>query len=129
PLDPARYADFLQARMTAHKSQVWLVNTGWTGGPYGQGTRIKLSHTRALLRAALGGALAGVPFAPDPVFGVLVPESCPDMPSELLRPRTTWKNPANYDSRARHLATLFQANFKPFAAQTAREVQSAGPRA
>jgi phosphoenolpyruvate carboxykinase (ATP) len=127
PLAPTRYAELLQARLTAHGSQVWLVNTGWTGGPYGQGSRIKLSQTRALVRAALGGALARVSFAPDPVFGVLVPDSCPGVPAELLRPRATWKNPIDYDSRARHLASLFQENFKPFAARSSDEVRRAGP--
>jgi phosphoenolpyruvate carboxykinase (ATP) len=127
PLPPARYAELLRERLQKHAAQVWLVNTGWTGGPYGKGSRIKLAYTRNLLNAVLSGELAHVPFAPDPVFGVLVPEHCPDVPTELLRPRNTWADPADYDTRARHLAGLFQANFQKYAAQTSEAVRQAGP--
>jgi phosphoenolpyruvate carboxykinase (ATP) len=128
PLPPVRYAELLHERLRAHGCQVWLLNTGWTGGPYGQGSRIKLGHTRALVRAALGGQLAAVPFAPDPVFGVLVPERCPGVPAEVLRPRGTWKNPADYDSQARKLAGMFQANFQKYAAKVPEALRQAGPR-
>jgi phosphoenolpyruvate carboxykinase (ATP) len=128
PLDPTRYADLLQQRLAAHRSRVWLVNTGWTGGPYGVGRRIKLAHTRALVRAALDGALEGAPMTADPVFGVLVPDSCPGVPRELLRPKNTWKDPADFDARARQLAGLFQANFKNYAARTSEAVRQAGPK-
>ena len=127
PLDPTVYADMLQERVLVHRSQVWLVNTGWTGGAYGTGSRIKLGYTRALVRAALGGALAGIPLRPDPVFGVLVPESCPGVPREVLRPRDTWKSPSDYDAKARQLASLFQANFKPYASRAPVAVRQAGP--
>ena len=99
-----------------------------TGGPYGRGTRIKLEHTRALVRAALGDTLAGVPFRPDAVFGVLVPESCPGVPVALLHPRQTWADPAEYDAAAARLAALFRANFEAYAPQVPPAVREAGPR-
>jgi phosphoenolpyruvate carboxykinase (ATP) len=126
PLYPARYAEMLHDKLQEHRSQVWLVNTGWTGGPYGVGSRIKLGLTRAMVRAALAGGLTG-PFVPDPVFGVDVPEMCPNVPRELLRPRNTWTNPAEYDVQARKLAALFQANFTNYAAQVSEAVRQAGP--
>jgi phosphoenolpyruvate carboxykinase (ATP) len=128
PLHPVRYAEMLQQRLQAHGSTVWLINTGWTGGPFGRGGRMKLSHTRTMLRAALRGELDGVPFAADPIFGLQVPQSCPGVPDALLSPRSTWPDPAEYDSRARHLAALFQQNFAPFAAQATESVRQAGPR-
>ncbi len=128
PLHPTRYAELLGDRLRRYRSQVWLVNTGWTGGPYGQGSRIKLSYTRAMVRAILSGDLAEVPFAPDPIFGVLVPLQCPGVPSDLLHPRRTWADAAAYDSRARQLAGLFQTNFKSYAASVPEAVRQAGPR-
>jgi phosphoenolpyruvate carboxykinase (ATP) len=127
PLDPTHYAELLQMRLQQHGSQVWLVNTGWTGGPYGQGTRIRLSFTRAMLQAAINGELDGVPVVLDPVFGVAVPQACPGVPAEMLMPRQTWKNVDEYDRQARQLATLFQANFKAFAPRVSEEVRQAGP--
>jgi phosphoenolpyruvate carboxykinase (ATP) len=128
PLPPARYAEMLQQKLQQHQATVWLVNTGWTGGSFGQGRRIELGHTRRLVSAALSGALKDVPFTPDPVFGVLVPQSCPGVPAEILQPRRTWKNPDEYDARARHLAGLFQNNFKGYAGGVSEEVRTAGPR-
>jgi phosphoenolpyruvate carboxykinase (ATP) len=128
PLHPATYAELLRAKLAAHGAQVWLVNTGWTGGGYGVGSRIKLAYTRAMIHAILGGALADVPCQPDPIFGVLVPERCPGVPSELLRPRNTWPDAVAYDQRALHLAGLFRANFKSYAAQVPENVRQAGPR-
>ncbi len=128
PLDPARYAELLAAKLQVHGAVVWLVNTGWTGGGYGVGGRIKLVYTRAMVNAALGGLLAGVPFAPDPVFGVLVPQSCPGVPAELLQPRGTWKDPAEYDRQVRRLAGLFAKNFEKYAARLPEAVRRAGPR-
>ncbi len=127
PLHPARYAEMLHARLREHHSEVWLVNTGWSGGPYGVGRRMPLAHTRALVRAALDGTLAGAEFVPDPVFGVLVPAACPGVPARLLRPRDTWPDPASYDARARQLAALFQANFTAYAGQVPEAVRRAGP--
>ena len=128
PLHPARYAGLLNDRLRRHGSTVWLVNTGWTGGPYGRGSRIRLAHTRAMVRAVLAGALEGAPFRPDPVFGLLTPDACPGVPGELLRPRDTWKDPAEYDGRARQLAGLSRANFEAYAGQVSEDVRRAGPR-
>jgi phosphoenolpyruvate carboxykinase (ATP) len=128
PLQPTRYADLFRERLTTHRSEVWLVNTGWTGGPYGEGRRFPLAHTRALLRAVLSGELNDVPCQVDPVFGVRVPERCPGVPSALLQPRHTWRDPAAYDAKARQLANLFQANFEKYAAKATPEVTAAGPR-
>jgi phosphoenolpyruvate carboxykinase (ATP) len=128
PLHPASYAEQLAVKLQAHGSRVWLVNTGWTGGGYGAGSRIKLAYTRAMVNAILGGALEGVPSQPNPIFGVLVPERCPGVPPELLHPRDTWPDPVAYDQRALHLAGLFRANFKGYAAQVPENVRQAGPR-
>jgi phosphoenolpyruvate carboxykinase (ATP) len=128
PLHPARYAELLHQRLREHHSAVWLVNTGWTGGPYGVGRRMPLSSTRALVHTALDGSLASAEFVPDPVFGVLVPSACPGVPHRLLRPRDTWTDPAAYDAQARQLAGLFQANFKAYAPHVAEAVRQAGPR-
>jgi len=129
PRPPVCYARLLQKRLATYGAQVWLVNTGWAGGSLGRGRRIALAITRQLVRAALGNRLADVPFTPDPVFGILVPTACPGVPAELLHPRSTWPDPAEYDRRARMLAELFQQNFKPHEAESASDVRQAGPRA
>jgi phosphoenolpyruvate carboxykinase (ATP) len=128
PLHSARYAELLHERLNTHGSQVWLVNTGWTGGPYGTGRRVPLAFTRAMVRAILNGALNDAAFEPDPVFGVLVPRACPGVPAELLRPAATWSDPEAYALAARELAELFQANFASYAPQTSEGVRQAGPR-
>ncbi|HEX7956600.1 MAG TPA: phosphoenolpyruvate carboxykinase, partial [Pyrinomonadaceae bacterium] len=102
-LHPGVYADLLGKKIQEHKADCWLVNTGWSGGPYGEGSRMKIKYTRAMIRAILNGSLAQVETRPDPVFGVHVPASCPDVPSEVLDPRGTWKDAARYDERARDL--------------------------
>jgi phosphoenolpyruvate carboxykinase (ATP) len=114
--------------MEKHRAAVWLVNTGWSGGGYGVGRRMPLAVTRGLLRAALAGQLADVPFAPDPVYGVAVPAACPGVPAEVLKPRDTWADKAAYDAKARHLAGLFRENFAKFEAQAPAAVRAAGPR-
>jgi phosphoenolpyruvate carboxykinase (ATP) len=119
PLHPARYGEMLKEKLKRHGSQVWLVNTGWIGGSAGQVDRIKLSHTRAMVNAALSGQLAKAPYTTDPVFGLAVPQSCPNVPSEILRPRNAWKNPAEYEAKARRLGELFQENIKHFATKAA----------
>lgn len=115
PLPPKRYAALLKEKLEKHNVPVWLVNTGWTGGPYGVGQRMSLTHTRALLRAALTGQLADVPFAPDPVFGLAVPRSCPGVPDGVLQPRDAWADKAAYDQQAAKLAALFQAEYRKYA--------------
>jgi phosphoenolpyruvate carboxykinase (ATP) len=126
-LHPSVYADMLGERIARHQVQCWLVNTGWSGGPYGVGRRIRLAHTRAMLRAAMGGNLTGVPTRQNPVFGLEVPTTCPDVPAEILDPRSTWADPAAYDARAGELARLFQKNFEQFP-DVAPAVREAGPR-
>jgi phosphoenolpyruvate carboxykinase (ATP) len=128
PLPPARYAEMLHDKLRRHGARVWIVNTGWTGGGFGHGRRIRLAHTRSMVRAILSGALTNVPCAVDPVFGLQVPQACPDVPAELLRPRDSWPNPADYDAAARRLAGLFHANFKSHAAHVSEAVRAAGPR-
>ncbi|MCH7944939.1 MAG: phosphoenolpyruvate carboxykinase (ATP) [Armatimonadetes bacterium] len=115
PLPPKVYAELLKDKIARHGSKVWLVNTGWTGGPYGVGTRMKLAHTRAMIDAAFSGALDGVEYATDPVFGLDVPTSCPDVPSDVLVPRKTWDDKDAYDSKARELQGMFEENFKKYA--------------
>ena len=127
PLHPGVYAKMLGERISRHKARVWLVNTGWTGGPYGTGTRMKLAHTRAMLRAALSGVLDKAKFTKDPVFGFEVPNSVPDVPSAILSPRSTWTDSAAYDSQARKLATMFRENFQQFRAQVPEAVAQAEP--
>lgn len=124
-LHPSVYADMLGERIARHGVRCWLVNTGWTGGPYGVGERIRLPHTRAMLRAALEGHLADVPARPDAVFGVMVPTACPGVPPALLNPRTTWSDPLTYDSRAGELAGLFRKNFEQFSEVSSR-IREAG---
>ena len=128
PLHPARYAAMLHDRLNEHRSRVWLINTGWTGGPYGVGSRIKLAYTRSMVNAALDGSLNDAPFTPDPIFGVEVPTACPGVPAEVLRPRQSWKDPAAYDEKARTLAGLFRDNFRHYADQVSDAVRQAGPR-
>jgi phosphoenolpyruvate carboxykinase (ATP) len=127
PLHPRRYAELLGARIKDHDTRVWLINTGWSGGPYGVGSRLAIPHTRAMVNAVLDGKLDGVPSWRDPVFGVEVPESCPGVPAEVLRPRDTWQDKAAYDAQARKLAAMFQENFGKFADQVPEEVRGAGP--
>lgn len=129
PLHPTRYAEMLREKMEQHRCPVWLVNTGWIRGPYGVGHRIELVHTRALLRAALEGALDEAPFDADPVFGVAVPRKCPDVPDYVLKPREMWKDPAAYDAQANRLAKLFREKFKAFEDMAPAAVRDAAPRA
>jgi phosphoenolpyruvate carboxykinase (ATP) len=126
-LHPTVYADLLGRKIAEHKSACWLVNTGWTGGPYGTGRRISIKHTRAMIRAAFNGELDKAGYEADPVFGVLVPRSCPDVPQEVLRPRDTWQDKAAYDAQARHVAGLFNENFKAFASVASDGVKAAAP--
>ena len=126
---PTIYSALLGERLATHGSTTWLVNTGWTGGPFGTGRRMPIAHTRALISAALSGALDDVPCHTDPVFNIDVPESCPGVPSEVLQPRQTWANPADYDVQAAKLAAMFRKNFESFAETADPGVVAAGPRA
>ena len=128
PRDPVVYAEMLAGRLRGGPARCWLVNTGWSGGPHGQGKRMRISLTRNLLKAALEGALDDVPVTPHTVFGVLVPEHCPKVPARLLDPRSTWPDPAAYDARAAALAQQFAANFERFAGRVSPEIAAAGPR-
>jgi phosphoenolpyruvate carboxykinase (ATP) len=127
PLHPSVYAQMLGERIDRHGAKVWLVNTGWTGGPYGTGSRMKLTLTRAMLRAALSGALESGQFTRDPVFGFEVPVSVPEVPRDVLSPRATWADPKAYDVQARKLATMFRENFEQYRAQVPDGVAKAGP--
>jgi phosphoenolpyruvate carboxykinase (ATP) len=122
------YAKFLGDRIARHNVQVWLVNTGWSGGAHGVGKRMKIAHTRTMIRAALGGELTDVGYETDPVFNLDVPQSVPGVPPELLRPRNTWSDKTAYDEQARKLARMFIDNFKAFEGDAAPEVKAAGPR-
>jgi phosphoenolpyruvate carboxykinase (ATP) len=128
PRHPGVYAEMLGRRLKEHGSQVWLVNTGWSGGAYGTGTRMKLAHTRAMVHAALDGRLAKGGFAPDPVFGVAVPTDVPGVPKAILDQRGTWPDTASYDAAASKLAKMFEDNFAKFEKQVAAGVKAAGPR-
>jgi phosphoenolpyruvate carboxykinase (ATP) len=128
-LHPARYAALLAEKIRRHGAQVWLVNTGWSGGPHGEGSRMKLAYTRAILDAIHSGQLAEIPTRKDPIFRFQVPTSCPGLPSEILDPRSTWSNPEAYDRMAARLAAQFQDNFVRYADQTDEAVRQAGPRA
>ena len=128
PRHPSRYADMLGRKLREHGAKVWLVNTGWTGGAYGVGSRMKLGYTRAMVRAALSGRLDTVPTEADPVFGLAVPTTVPGVPSEVLNPRDTWADGEAYDEAAEKLARMFRDNFKRFESEVQDAVVAAGPR-
>jgi phosphoenolpyruvate carboxykinase (ATP) len=127
-LHPSRYAKLLADKIRRHKVKCWLVNTGWSGGPYGGGRRIEIKYTRALLNGVLDGTLNRATYEIDPVFGVQIPMACPAIPSAILRPRDTWDDKDEYDRTARHVATLFRENFRQFEDQAPPEVRAATPQ-
>lgn len=127
-LHPTVYATFLGEKIARHDARVWLVNTGWTGGPYGQGSRMRIGYTRAMISAALAGALDDVEYDTDPIFNLQVPRSCPGVPADVLKPRNTWKNQVAYDEQAHKLARMFIENFKSFENDAAPDIRAAGPR-
>ena len=129
PLAPSRYARMLGEKIARHNARVWLVNTGWSGGPYGVGKRMKIAYTRAMIRAALSGALDAVAYDRDPIFNLDVPTSCPAVPPDVLKPRTTWSSPGEYDLQASKLARMFTDNFKTFESGVTPDVLAAGPKA
>jgi phosphoenolpyruvate carboxykinase (ATP) len=127
PRPPMRYAEMLRDRIAAHKSDVWLLNTGWTGGPYGVGSRFKLPWTRAFVTAILDGSLKRASFAEHPIFRLQVPTSVPGVPADVLDPRKTWRDGAAYDAQAKELARKFRDNDAKYAVTP--EVRAAGPAA
>ena len=124
---PTKYADMLGQLIDKHGSDVWLVNTGWSGGPYGVGKRMKLPYTRAMVRAVLSGALRSAPTEVDPIFGLTIPTEVEDVPPEVLNPRRTWPDPAQYDEQARKLAEMFRKNFEKFG-DVDPAIKAAGPK-
>ena len=129
PLHPTVYARLLGEKIARHKVRVWLLNTGWSGGAYGVGSRMKLSYTRGLLHAALEGKLDKVSYSQDSVFGVAVPDECPGVPNEILTPRNTWKDKQAYDRKAKDLAGRFRDNFRDFEGHVEADVRDASPAA
>jgi phosphoenolpyruvate carboxykinase (ATP) len=125
PQPPAVYAEMLGSKLDEHGSTVWLVNTGWTGGPFGEGERMPIAATRAMLQAALSGALEGVEYRTDDVFGFEVPLAVPGADAQLLDPRSTWGDASAYDRKAQELAQMFRENFERFDDALLAE---AGPR-
>jgi phosphoenolpyruvate carboxykinase (ATP) len=129
PRHPGVYAGMLGERIAKYGSRVWLVNTGWTGGAFGTGTRISLPHTRTIVRTALAGGLDQATYRKDPVFGFEVPTAVGDVPAKLLTPRDTWADGAAYDAAAAKLARMFQDNFAKYASEVPEAVKQAGPQA
>ena len=128
PQHPSVYSRLLGAKVAEQGAQVWLVNTGWSGGPYGVGQRMQIAYTRAMVHAALNGELDEVPTELDPIFGLPMPIACPAVPDEVLNPRNTWVDKGAYDQKVRELAALFVKNFEQFKAQATPEVIAAGPK-
>jgi phosphoenolpyruvate carboxykinase (ATP) len=125
---PTKYAQMLGTLLRRHKSRVWLVNTGWSGGAYGTGQRMKLPYTRAMVRAALGGKLDNAATETDPIFGLHIPKEVPDVPANILLPRDSWKDGKAYDEQAHKLAGMFRKNFEKFGTGIDERIRSAGPK-
>lgn len=128
PLHPGKYAEMLGEKMRTHEVNVWMINTGWSGGPYGVGQRMKLSYTRAMITAALEGKLNNLDYEAHPVFGMMMPTTCPNVPSEILNPRNTWTDKENYDKKAKALAAQFIKNFEKYASGVNAETLAAAPK-
>jgi phosphoenolpyruvate carboxykinase (ATP) len=128
PMHPNEYAKLLGAKIRTHRPSVWLINTGWTGGPYGVGRRMAIPHTRAMIRAALAGRIAEGSLTADPIFGLRVPGEVPGVPAEALNPRATWADKDAYDAQAGKLAGMFRENFERYADQVGEDVKAAAPR-
>ncbi len=125
---PGKYAEMLASRIQEHQSNVWLVNTGWSGGAYGTGSRMKLSFTRSIIDAIHSGKLADAPVEADPIFGIKVVAKCPDVPGELLIPKNTWADKGSFDQTAKKLAGLFRDNFSKYEAGVDKEVRASSPQ-
>ena len=128
PLHPVKYLELFMQRIQNAGCKVWLVNTGWTGGPFGKGHRIALEYSRALITAALNGDLDGVEYLNDPLFGFAIPQTCPGVPDNILNPKNTWDNPLDYQKTAAHLATQFIENFKKYELMVENTIAEAGPK-
>lgn len=129
PLHPTKYAELLGKKLKQHNANVWLINTGWTGGSYGMGNRMKLTFTRAMITAAINGLLDKVKYETLPVFGLSMPTTCPEVPEDLLNPRKTWKDKDAYDAKSLALAKAFVKNFEQYANSASKEILSAAPKA
>ena len=127
-LPPGTYAKLLGDKIAKHSVDVWLVNTGWSGGSYGEGERIKLAFTRAMIKAILSGKLRHVETKVDPIFGLTIPVSCPCVPPEILNPRDTWKDTLAYDRKAFELAAMFEKNFVENAGDASVEIKKSAPK-
>lgn len=128
PLHPGEYAAMLGKKIREHKVNVWMINTGWSGGAYGVGSRIKLPYTRAMITAALEGKLDNVEYEPHPIFGMMIPKECPGVPSEILNPRNTWTDKNDYDEKAKDLAKKFIANFEKYTSGASEETRNGAPK-
>ncbi|HAN65983.1 MAG TPA: phosphoenolpyruvate carboxykinase (ATP) [Chitinophagaceae bacterium] len=128
PLHPGKYAEMLGEKMRKHNVNVWMINTGWSGGPYGVGQRMKLPYTRAMITAALEGKLDNAEFEAHSVFGMMMPKECPGVPAEVLNPRNTWANKEEYDAKAKDLAAQFIKNFEKYASGVSEEILAAAPK-
>ena len=128
PLHPGQYAEMLGKKMKEHNVNIWMINTGWSGGPYGIGQRMNLKYTRAMITAALDDKLNDAEFEAHPVFGMMIPKACPGVPSEILNPRNTWKDKNDYDLKAKKLAAEFVKNFEKYASGVSEEILAAAPK-
>jgi phosphoenolpyruvate carboxykinase (ATP) len=129
PLHPGFYAKMLGEKMKENNVNVWMINTGWSGGGYGVGSRIKLAYTRAMITEALTGGLDNATYETHSVFGMQMPASCKNVPSEILNPRNTWADKAAYDNAAKNLASEFVKNFEKYASGVSEEILAAAPKA
>ena len=127
PLAPTTYSTMLSEKSREHGTRCYLINTGWSGGPYGVGERIDIGATREIVRSAIDGRLDGVETRPHPVFGLHIPAALPGVPTEILDPRETWDDKDAYDEQARKLGDLFRENFSKFESEVSEEVRNAGP--
>jgi len=128
PQHPSVYAKLLGEKIQKHQVNCWLVNTGWTGGPYGVGHRMPIKHTRAMLNAVLEGKLDNVEYVKDPIFQVEVPTECPGVPSEVLIPKNTWQDKEAFEKKAKELAGRFKENFEQYKDYVSKEVELSGPQ-
>ncbi len=129
PLHPSVYANMLGEKIKKYNVKCWLVNTGWTGGPYGVGHRISIKHTRALLNAALEGKLDNIEYSVEPYFNLSIPTACEGVPAEILNPKNTWENKTAYHEKAKDLAQRFKAAFKQYEDYVTQDIMAAGTNA